>query len=267
MKTIFTILTLLFTLTVGAQNPSPPGGNLPPSTDPNGLQICRIACFAGCSPISPVCRDKRLNIIEEAIQESEFNENYSEIKFPFDNSTVNIVESKSLDLNTMHIVFKSKLSNETISAVITTVKSSDKKPIFSTITTFNLPKGQIVVDSDSMKLITANEVVEISLEDLSKNDFSEMDRFQRVYKDLVYESDFLEFNLILSEFNSEEKSMACAMASLGYASAVAGMAAVGYATFVTAGAAAFALAQATATLVTATYAVQVSCFGEPTHQN
>lgn len=211
MKFIYTLLTLLFTLTAIAQNPIPPGpgdnNNLPP---PPTNDLCRVGCFSGCPPSSSACQSKRLNIIEEAIKESEFSENYSEINLSFDNSIVNIVESKSLDLNTTHILFRSKLSNETISAVISATNSSNKYQTLSSITTINLPKGQIVMNSDSLKLITAYEVVEISVtEDLSKNDFSEMKRFQKVFNELINESDFLELSMILSELNSSNKIGGC----------------------------------------------------------
>ena len=221
MKSIFTFLTLLFTLSANAQIPFPPGPGdnnlpLPPSTD-----FCRIGCFSGCPPTSPSCQAKRLNIIEEAIQEIEFNEDYSEIKLPFDNSIVNITESKSKDLNTTHIVFKSKLSKETISAVISMTKPNGKNQTSSSITTISLPKGQIVMDNETMKLITANEVIEISLtEDSSKNDIYEMERFQKVFNELVNESDYLEFNLILSELESSNKIGGCFGARVAVAAAV-----------------------------------------------
>jgi hypothetical protein len=127
MKSILTLLTLLFTLISNAQQyPAPPGGNLPPSPDPNGMPICRIACFAGCSPISPVCQEKSLGVIEQSFENEylpEYHENQSLLTETFlkiiSNNELTMIEVSSqgisqikFDFDTGHLVYINKYNNE-----------------------------------------------------------------------------------------------------------------------------------------------------------
>ena len=118
--------------------------------------------------------------------------------------------------------------------------------------------------NDSMKLITASDIVEISLsEDLLKNNFNNMERFQKIYNDLVNESDFLEFNMILSEFKSENKSLACFSARVAQVSANSALAIVVGATVVSGGTASPITGPALVALISAVagadMAVQTHC--------
>lgn len=158
---------------------------------------------------------KKFNNIDEVIQNSQLNEDNMTVSMSFENSGINILESNSPNINSTHIIFKSKLSGETITAVTTSLNSNIKSRADETITTITLPKGQLIYDHNSISVITSNKFAKISIsETLSKENMNEYENFQKLFNEITFESDLNEFNMILTEL-SENKSWSCFSAHVG----------------------------------------------------
>ena len=146
-----------------------------------------------------------------------------------ENSEIKFIDTKSVNEMSTHIVFKSKVSGEIISA---TMRTSNKRKIggfmldrknskefdisnenlgaINSSIVINLPKGQIVMENNTMSVMTANKFAKISffegIDTVNKVDYKQ---FQVLFEEVTYDSDYLEFTNALNEISMQKFSLAC----------------------------------------------------------
>lgn len=155
------------------------------------------------------------------------------------NSEIQFINTKSTNETSTHIVFKSKLSGEIISATMKTnnVKkaggfmlqrpslkaleySNGKLGAVNSSITINLPKGQIIFENNTISVMTGNKFAKISyLDDFNKADKMNYKKFHLLYEEVTHESDLLEFSEALNAISMQKFDFACFSARVGLVAA------------------------------------------------
>lgn len=185
---------------------------------------------------------------------------------------ISLVEMQTGDSNRMHFNFRSYVTDELITATLVTTEGSHTL-------TFDLPAGQILLEEDTISIITPTGFSQAALSanqvpDLGDGSFSAM------LNDVFRGSDMLGFNMSMAETFAEgdlsslaildgqlgkgsdqkaEGVWACAGALTVLAAANAALAAVIAATYATGGAAAIAIAGAVSAVGAAMTMVDMYC--------
>jgi len=185
---------------------------------------------------------------------------------------ISLIEMNNGDKNRMHFNFRSYVTNELLSATLVT--SADSHSL-----TFDLPSGQIVLENDTLSVITPTGFSQVALSGDRITDLGD-GQFPVMLNDVFRGSDMLGFNLSMAETFAEsnvsslalwdtppgkgsdqntEGGWACGGALLALAAANAALAAAIAATYATVGLAAAAIAGAVSVVGAAIAMVDMYC--------